>query len=76
MKIDFKDSQEADLAILRRFNPIPAGPAERSEDIDNCIYHGFLEKEKGVHVTVTGCAYTDNLQVSLYLNWIPTVALR
>jgi hypothetical protein len=48
---------------LRRYNPIPAGPNERAEDIDSCIYDGYLKDESDVYVTVTGCASSNNFQV-------------
>jgi hypothetical protein len=65
LKITFPDSGEDDVAVLKRFNPIPVGPQERSEDIDNCIFHGYLLNEKDVYVTVTGCPESKDLQVSL-----------
>ena len=63
LKITFPDGGEDDVAILMRFNPIPLAPHERSEDLDSCIFHGYLEKEKNVYVTVTGCPFSDTFQV-------------
>ena len=66
MKIAFPDGGEDDFAVLQNFNPIPVGPAERSEDVDNCIYHGNLLKEKDVYVTVTGCPDANSFQVKQF----------
>ena len=63
LKITFPDGGEDDVAILQRFNPIPVGPLERSENVDNCIFHGYLLNEKDVYVTVTGCPDSRSLQV-------------
>jgi len=56
----------SDSVILKSFNPIPAQSFERQEDIDTCIYDGYLTTEKDVYVTVTGCAHTDTFNVSKY----------
>jgi len=64
LKVTFPDGQE-DLAVLKRFNPIPAGPNEREEDIDQCIFDGYLSEEKEVYVTVTGCPLSGNFDVQL-----------
>ena len=66
LKITFPDGGEDDVAILEHFNPIPVGPQERSEGVDNCIFHGYLRHEKDVYVTVTGCPNSNNLQVLLH----------
>ena len=66
MRIKFQDGGDDDFALLRKFNPIPIGPTERSESVDDCIYNGFLSKEEDVHVTVTGCAMSDNYQVIFF----------
>jgi hypothetical protein len=63
LKIKFQDGGTDDFALLRKFNPIPMGPMERSDSVDDCIYNGFLSKEKDVHATVTGCAMSNNFQV-------------
>jgi len=52
-----------DFAVLKSFNPIPAQSFERQEDIDSCIFDGYLTNEKDVYVTVTGCAHTDTFNV-------------
>ena len=63
LKISFPDGGEDDVAVLQRFNPIPTGPATRFEDVDNCIFHGYLLHEKDVYVTVTGCPDSTTMQV-------------
>jgi hypothetical protein len=54
-----------DLAILKKTNPIPLGRDEREEDVDNCIYDGFMKNEKSAYFTLTGCANSDNFEVNL-----------
>ena len=41
------------------------GRDEREEDVDKCIYDGYLMNEKDVYVTMAGCINSDNFQVSL-----------
>ncbi len=62
LKVTFPDGQE-DVAVLKRFNPIPIGPNERAENVDQCIFDGYLSEEKDVYVTVTGCPLTGNFDV-------------
>ena len=69
LKISFPDGGEDDVAVLQRFNPIPVGPAERAEDIDNCIFHGYLLNEDGIYVTVTGCPNSRSLEVFLIISF-------
>ena len=63
LRVAFPDEGQDDFAVLRSFNPVPLAAHERAEDLDSCIYEGYLLNEKDVHVTVTGCALSDNLQV-------------
>ena len=63
LKINFPDGSE-DTAVLKRFNPIPAGPNERAEDVDSCIFDGYLSQEEDAYVTVTGCPLTGNFDVN------------
>jgi hypothetical protein len=63
LKITFPDGSKDDFALLRPYNPVPLGPTERAEDVDACIYDGYLQDEKDVYVTLTGCANSDNFQV-------------
>ena len=65
LKITFPDGGEDDVAHLRQFNPIPLAPHERSEDLDSCIFHGYLEFEKDVYITVTGCPESDKFLVTV-----------
>ena len=64
IKITFPDGSE-DYAVLQRYNPIPQGRDEREQDIDQCIFDGYLLNEKDVYVTVTGCPNTDNFGVKI-----------
>ncbi len=63
LQIDFHDGGVEDVALLSPFNPIPQGPTERSEEIDPCIYEGYLKNEKDVYVTLTGCPLSESFQV-------------
>lgn len=62
LKITFPNGV-SDLAVLKTFNPIPLQTFERQEDVDACIYDGYLVNEENVYVTVTGCAQTNNFNV-------------
>jgi hypothetical protein len=53
----------SDVAVLKNYNPIPVQSNERQEDIDTCIYDGYLSNEIDVYVTLTGCAHTDTFNV-------------
>jgi len=64
LKITYPDGG-SDLVTLRQFNPIPIQPWERQEDVDTCIHDGFMTNEKGVYVTVNGCAYSDTFEVKI-----------
>jgi hypothetical protein len=64
LKVTFQDGQE-DIAVLKRYNPIPVGPNEREENVDQCIFDGYLADEKDVYVTVTGCPLSGNFDVTL-----------
>jgi len=55
----------SDIAVLRNYNPIPVQSTERQEDVDTCIYDGYLSNEKDVYVTLTGCAHTNTFDVSM-----------
>ena len=63
LKITYPNGQ-SDIAILKNFNPIPVQSYEREEDVDTCIYDGYLANESDVYVTLTGCAHTDTFNVS------------
>jgi hypothetical protein len=52
-----------DVAVLKPFNPIPQVASEREEEIDPCIFEGFLRNEKDSMITLTGCPLTDTFQV-------------
>ncbi len=65
LSINFHDGRKNDVAVLKHFNPIPRGKNEREEDIDNCIFDGFLRDESKVYVTLTGgCPFEDSFDVS------------
>ena len=63
LRIRFQDGKADDFAVLKSFNPIPQHALEREEDIDACIYEGFLMNEADSFVTVTGCPHSSNIQV-------------
>ena len=53
-----------DVAILKQINPIRRRPDEREEDVDSCIFDGFLQDESKVYVTLTGgCPFEDSFDV-------------
>ncbi len=60
LRINFPDGSE-DVAVLKEFNLIDQRSFD--EEIDPCIFDGFLKFEKDVYVTLTGCANTNNFQV-------------
>ena len=65
MSINFHDGQPNDVAILKQFNPIAKSLNEREEDVDNCIFDGFLKNEEKVYVTLTGgCPFEESFDVS------------
>jgi len=72
LKITFPDGSE-DYAVLNAFNPIPLGSDEHEEDVDNCIYNGYLMNEKDVYVTMAGCADSNTFQVSLIILFLSLV---
>jgi hypothetical protein len=64
LSINFHDGKPDDVAVLKQINPIPRQPKEREENIDNCIFGGFLQMETTVYVTLTGgCPFEDNFEV-------------
>ena len=64
LRVRFPDGAADDLAVLAAYNPIPQGLMEREEEMDACIFQGYLLGEPDSSVTVTGCPFTDNFQVS------------
>jgi hypothetical protein len=65
LSIDFNDGGSNEVAVLKQFNPIPRGSNEREEDIDRCIFEGFLRNEEKVYVTLTGgCPFENSFDVS------------
>lgn len=67
LRITFPDGSD-DYAVLKAFNPIPLGRDEREEDVDKCIFDGYLMNEKDVHVTLAGCVNSDSFQVNTNTN--------
>ena len=63
LKITLPNGME-DYAILQRYNPIPQGHDELEEDIDQCIFDGYLLNEKDVYVTMVGCLNSDSFEVN------------
>ena len=64
LRIQFPDGGADDFAVLRQYNPIPRGPLEREEEMDSCIFEGFLLNERASVVTVTGCPNSRKFEVS------------
>ena len=62
LKITFPDGTE-DYTVLQRYNPIPQGHDELEEDIDQCIFDGYLLNEKDVYVVMAGCPNSDSFEV-------------
>ena len=73
LKITYPDGN-VDFALLKEYNPIPSGVNERLEDVDQCIYNGYLQEESNVYITLVGCANTYNFQVihplKLLYDWL------
>ena len=65
LAIHFNDGKPDDIALLKRYNPIPMQPGEREEDVDKCIFTGNLLYEHNVVVTLTGgCPFELSFDVS------------
>ena len=57
-----------DAALLARNNPIPS--SEPGEQVDNCIFRGWLKNESSVSVALSGgCPFSDSFEVGLNLVW-------
>ena len=51
-----------DDALLARYNPILS--SEPGEDVDNCIFRGWLKNESSVSVALSGgCPFSDTFEV-------------
>ena len=51
-----------DAALLARYNPILS--SEPGEDVDNCIFRGWLKNESSVSVALSGgCPFSDTFEV-------------
>jgi len=64
LRITFPDGLEDEFVELNYNNPIPQSHLERAEDVDPCLFDGYLSNEKDVYVTVTGCPETGTFNVS------------
>ncbi len=53
-----------DFADLKKYNPIPVGPNERSDAVDPCIFNGFLREESDAYITLAGCPFANTFQVT------------
>jgi hypothetical protein len=65
LHIRFPDGGPSDVAHLKRFNPIAKLEREKEEDIDNCIFNGFLRDGGNSVVLTGGCPFEDNFEMSL-----------
>ena len=64
LAIHFHDGKPDDIALLKRFNPIPQQNGEAESSIDNCIFRGNLLLESEVSVVLTGgCPFEDTFEV-------------
>jgi hypothetical protein len=69
LSINFHDGKPNDVAILKQFNPIPRQRKEREENIDKCIFNGYLRDESTVYVTLTGgCPFDKTFDVRMTFN--------
>jgi len=66
LSVKFPGSSTADVAILTPANPIPKQPDELHEDVDRCIFSGFLQNEQDSQITITGgCPFENSFEVSI-----------
>ena len=64
LNVVFPDSGVADVAVLTFSNPIPPQAGELDDDVDGCIFSGFLRDEPDSLVTLTGgCPFEDTFEV-------------
>ena len=64
LNVVFPDSDITDIAILSPANPIPRQAEELDQDVDNCIFSGFLRDEPDSVITLTGgCPFEDSFEV-------------
>ena len=67
MAIHFGDGKPDDIAMLKRFNPIPKQANEPEASIDSCIFRGNLLLESEVSVVLTGgCPFEDTFEVKIF----------
>ena len=65
LSINFHDGKPKGVAILNQFNPIPRKSNEPEENVDKCIFNGYLRDEPKVYVTLTGgCPFSKTFDVS------------
>ena len=67
LKIQFPNNGEEENIILEQFNPIPLRDYERSEDVDNCIFKGYLQNDPDSTVTLAGgCPFEESFEVGIF----------
>ena len=65
LSVNFHDGKANDVAILKQFNPIAKQVNESEDNIDKCIFNGFLRDDPKVYVTLTGgCPFDSSFDVS------------
>jgi hypothetical protein len=65
LRISYPDFGNDDFAVLKYFNPIPLTAGETVDEIEDCIFNGFLRDEANVYVTLTGgCPGSYTFEVS------------
>jgi len=77
LKVHFPDGNRADYIHLKQFNPIPKQPNERLEDVDPCIFEGFLENEPDVYAVLTGgCPLNSSFEVFVVVHLVYLIYLN
>ena len=62
LNIKFPDGGKDDAAFLDHYNPFPKTDNE-TEEVDDCIFMGFLRDEHEVSGALTGCPKQDTFDV-------------
>jgi hypothetical protein len=62
--VTFPDGKHEDFIHFKKHNPIPKQDHERDEDIDPCIFDGYLENEPQTYAVLTGgCPHETSFEV-------------
>ncbi len=64
LQVNFPDGNQKDYIHFKRYIPIPKQPHERDEDVDPCIFEGYLENEPEAFAVLTGgCPFHSSFEV-------------